>query len=271
MVLIECYKQVLKNWFGTEENERKFIDHVMDVLKKHWNDKNIFIIEAPTGYGKSVISATISLFSLKNKDCLKCIVTFPLRTLLEDQYCKFVGEHNVKKNGKEEILCKNKRSFLGDIDQNLRLKIIGKRYMHNPDSRYLIKPITLTTVDTLVLTLFGIPPECIDKVVRAWDGTMGGSLGHYLFSWGSVVFSNIVLDEVHLLADSTKSLSFLIALMKIAKDFDQKLILMSATLSNALKSIVYGNTSQRMRSSLFNLILTTTQSFMMSDLKRSTT
>ena len=230
-MLKDCYKQVLKNWFGKEENERRFIDYMVEVLEKRWKDKNIFVIEAPTGYGKSIISATISLFSLKSDDSLKCIVAFPLRTLLEDQYCKFVGEYKVGK----EISCKGKKSILGDMDQNLRLRIVGKRYMHNPDSRYLVKPITLTTIDTLSLTLFGIPPECLDKVVKAWDGTAGGSLGHYLFSWCSVVFSNVVLDEVHLLADSTKSLSFLIALMKIAVDFDQKLILMSATLPKSLK------------------------------------
>ena len=108
--------------------------------------------------------------------------------------------------------------------------------MHNP-SRYLIKPITLTTVDTLLMTLFGIPPD-MDKVVRAWDGTSTGSLGHYLFSWASVTLSNIVLDEVHLLADSTKSLSFLIALMRICIDFDQKLILMSATIPDSLKDVI---------------------------------
>jgi len=237
-MLTECYKQVLKNWFGTDVNERKFIDKVVEILKDKWKAKNVFVIEAPTGYGKSTISATISLFSLKSRDSLKCIVVFPLRTLLEDQYNKFVKDEVKETDEKYE-----KISILGKVDYNLRINIIGKRYMHNPDSRYLTKPITLTTVDTLSLTLFGIPPECIDKVVRAWDGTVGGSLGHYLFSWGSVVFSNIVLDEVHLLADSTKSLSFLVALMRIAKDFDQKLILMSATLPDSLKSVLRKNLS----------------------------
>lgn len=232
-MLNECYRQVLKNWFGEDESKRKFIDYVIKELEKEWGNKNVFIIEAPTGYGKSTISATVSLFSIKSDDDLKCIVAFPLRTLLEDQYCKFIGEH-IERNSK--ISCKGNRSILGNFDQ--KQKLIGKRYMHNPDSSYLIKPITLTTVDTLALTLFGIPPESLEKVAKYWSRAIGGSLGHYLFSWASVIFSNIVLDEVHLLADSTKSLNFLIALMELSKKFDFKVILMSATIPCSLRKIL---------------------------------
>ena len=226
MSLYECYKQILMNWFNREESKRRFIDEAINIIEREWSERNIFIVEAPTGYGKSVISATISLFSIRSDDSLKCIVAFPLRALLEDQYRKFIGE------------CEKGRGILGNLCKERATILIGKRYMHNPDSRYLIKPITLTTVDTLAMTLFGIPPEYVDSVVKEWDGTIGGSLGHYLFSWGSVISSNIVLDEVHLLADSTRSLSFLVALMKIVQDFGQKLVLMSATVPESLKSVL---------------------------------
>jgi len=209
MSLTEHFKRVIDIWFDGK-NRRPFLETIITEVEKNWNNKNIFVIETPTGYGKSTISATIALYSLKDE--FKSIITFPLRTLLEDQFEKF------KKLVNENLL--------------------GKRYMHNPDSRYLIKPITLTTIDTLALTLFGIPPEDLDKVVRYWSGTSSGSLGHYLFSWMSVVLSNIVLDEVHLLADSVKSLNFLIALMKIAIDNDQKLFLMSATIPEVFKRIL---------------------------------
>ncbi len=205
-MLTTYFSEVIETWFGGK-NKRPFVEYAIKKLEENWSDKNVFVIEAPTGYGKSTISATVALYSINEE--LKSIIAFPLRTLLEDQYNKF-------------------KSLVSE-------DILGKRYMHNPDSRYLIKPITLTTVDTLSMTLFGIPPEDMDKIVRSWDGTSTGSLGHYLFSWASVALSNIVLDEVHLLADSTKSLSFLIALMRICIDFDQRLILMSATIPDSLK------------------------------------
>ena len=212
-MLTTYFRKVIETWFGGE-NKRPFVGYAIKKLEEDWSDKNVFVIEAPTGYGKSTISATVALYSINEE--LKSIIAFPLRTLLEDQYNKF-------------------KSLVGE-------EILGKRYMYNPDSRYLIKPITLTTVDTLSMTLFGIPPEDLEQLfkllIKAWDGTSTGSLGHYLFSWASVTLSNIVLDEVHLLADSTKSLSFLIALMRICIDFDQKLILMSATIPDSLKDVI---------------------------------
>ena len=145
--------EVTEKWYGGAKG-RPFIDHVIDIMGEKWDKDHIFVVEAPTGYGKSTISATIALYSLYEE--FKAIVAFPLRTLLEDQYSKF------------RILAKS--------------DVLGKRYMHAPDSPYLIKPVTLTTIDTLSLTLFGIPPEDLEKVIRYWTGTSRGSLGHYLFS-----------------------------------------------------------------------------------------
>ncbi|MEM4523111.1 MAG: CRISPR-associated helicase Cas3' [Nitrososphaeria archaeon] len=207
-MLLEYYKNILEknNW-----HPRKFIEGTLSLLERKWFEKNVFVIEAPTGYGKSSISQAISLYSLNEE--MKTIIVFPLRTLLEDQYSKF-----------DKIVPKP--------------NILGKRYMHNMESLYLIKPITLTTIDTLSLTLFGIPPEDFEKVVRAWSGTSSGSLGHYLFSYSSIILSNIVLDEVHLLSDSTKSLNFLLTLIEHAVENGQKLILMSATLPTTLLNIL---------------------------------
>lgn len=200
-MLLDSLREVSEKWFNG--SPRPFIEYAIERVGEKWDEKNFFIIEAPTGYGKSTISATLALKSVR--DDFKCIIAFPLRTLLEDQFRKF-----------EKI-------FGG------RSKILGKRYMHNPDSPYLIKPVTLTTVDTLALNLLGIPPETLEKVAEE------RSLGHYFFSWASVLLSDLVLDEVHLLADSTKSLSFLAALMKIAQSFDQRAVFMSATMPEALK------------------------------------
>jgi CRISPR-associated endonuclease/helicase Cas3 len=212
MSISKYYEDVLKA-NGWQNSRRKYIDYAISEIEEKWQDKNVFIIEAPTGYGKTTISQSISLYSFYEE--FKSIVAFPLRTLLEDQFDKF------KKTVPNELT-----------------EILGKRYMHNPDSRYLVKPITLTTVDTLSLTLFGLAPEDLDKVVKGWSGTFPGSMGHYLFSWSSTFLSNLVLDEVHLVTDSTKSINFLFALIQLAIENNLKLILMSATIPTALKNLM---------------------------------
>ena len=72
-------------------------------MSSKWDNKNIFIVEAPTGYGKTTLTATLALYTLKNE--LKTIIVYPLRSLLEDQYKKF-------------------SKLLGEED------VLGKRYMH---------------------------------------------------------------------------------------------------------------------------------------------
>ncbi|MEM3691668.1 MAG: CRISPR-associated helicase Cas3' [Candidatus Korarchaeum sp.] len=189
-----------------KREERPFLNYAVGEIEK----SDFTFIEAPTGYGKSAISQAIALRSLN--EGRKCIIAFPLRTLLEDQFSKFMS--------------------LG-----LPQDIIGVRYMHHPDSRYLIKPITLTTVDTLSLTLFGIAPEDMERMVRYYYG-MSRSLGHYLFSRAMVLLSDLVLDEVHLLADTTKSLNFLVALIRIFADHGGRIVLMSATIPEALEGVL---------------------------------
>ena len=205
----EYLKNVLQCCYGIDINRcRPFVKEVLKRIEEKWKDKNIFIVEAPTGYGKSSISFTLALFSCEEE--FKSIISYPLRALLEDQYERI------------KVLSDN----------------IGKRYMHNPDSRYLIKPITLTTIDTLSLTLFGLSPEELNKTLRDYDGTSAKTLGHYLFSTASVLLSNLILDEIHLLADATKSLNFLIYLISLAKEYDIKLILMTATLPDKLIEVL---------------------------------
>jgi len=194
-----------------EREDRPFLNYAAEKAEKN----RISVIEAPTGYGKSMLSQTFALRSLK--EGLKCIVAFPLRTLLEDQLKKF----------------RNMVEKLGYDGEN-----VGARYMHYQESRYLIKPITLTTIDTLSLTLFGIAPEDLEAALHSYDGTLTRSLGHYLFSRAMVFLSDVVLDEVHLLSDTTKSLNFLIALIRITASQGGRALFMSATIPKALEELL---------------------------------
>ncbi len=209
------YREVISYRYGGRG--RPFIDNVVDVLDEEWGSKNVFVVEAPTGYGKTDISLTIAKFSVEEE--LKAIIAYPLRSLLEQQVGVF-----------RDVL--RACGISGDL--------IGTRYLMNPESPYFIKPVTLTTVDTLALTMLGIAPEDLGKVLSSLtgDGRKWGSMGHYIFSWASAFTSNIVVDEAHLLADSGKALTFVAFLAREAVLHDQHLVVMTATMPPYLPEVI---------------------------------
>ncbi len=206
----DCYTRALQI-FG-HKSERRFISRAVENLEANWGEKNLFVIEAPTGYGKTTVTATLALKTLVESG--KLVAAYPLRTLLEDQYSKL------------------ERVVAGDH--------LGKRYMREESSPYLIKPVTLTTVDTLSLTMFGLAPEDLNNVLRGWvgDSTINATKGHYLFAWSSVILSDVVLDEVHLVAEESKSLTYLIALLEHVMSHEQRVVLMSATMPSRFKELI---------------------------------
>ncbi len=160
-----------------------------------------FFVSAPTGYGKTSISLAFSYAYLPVN--YKTIIIYPLRSLTEDQRSKFVAFY--KWLGKEGI--------------------VGTRMMGLRESPYLVHPIVLTTIDTFSLVSLGLAPEDITKVYRET------SMGHFLFSWASAWLSTLVFDEIHLLFDSTKSLSVLVAFLKLGLEvFSSNMFFLSATL-----------------------------------------
>lgn len=230
MGLKEAYLKVVeflnKQRFSSQ---RPFISYIIDKIER--DEQNTpFFINAPTGYGKTFISMSVALNEFING--YKTIVSYPLRSLIEDQKIKF-------------------NSFMSWVDGK---DVVGCRYMGDQTSLYLVYPITLTTIDTLSLTALGISPEDVKNIFNEIMGTNYGSLGHYMFSWASVYTSTILLDEVHLLYDSSKSLSFLISLIKMTKELGSRLIFMSATIPNNFiqkvkkfdKNVIYEKFDKRM-------------------------
>ncbi len=209
MSIISNYKEILKI---KDFRGRPFVDRVVSKMSELWSDVNVFLVDAPTGYGKTLISMSVAKYSVEEE--LKAIVAYPLRALLENQLSSF-----------------------REVFRKARFKegIVDARYMGYFGSHYLVKPVTLTTVDMLSMTIAGVPPEDLGKVSKSltsWTST--DSLGHYVFSWGSTLSSNVVIDEVHLLGDSAKGLGFIRFLSELVADVGTHLILMSATLTDEL-------------------------------------
>ncbi|MEZ0345796.1 MAG: CRISPR-associated helicase Cas3' [Infirmifilum sp.] len=166
-------------------------------------------LSAPTGYGKTSLSMSIAY--KEYMEGYKAIISYPLRTLIEDQYVKF-------------------RDFFTALGMP---EAVGRRMMGVRESPYLVHPVVLTTIDTLSLVAVGLSPEDIASVSR------DRSLGHFLFSWGAAWLSKMVFDEVHLMFDESKSLGLLVAFLKLGLNvFGAKMVFLSATMPQAhLKTI----------------------------------
>ena len=215
-MLRETYGKVLayiKNEKGTVY-ERPLLIKALEKLEAD-SERN-YLINAPTGYGKTLISMSIALHEFHQNS--KVIIAYPLRALIEEQVLKM----------------KNMFDFHGISKDS-----VGARYMGSRESLYLVHPITLTTIDTLSLTAVGLSPEDINRVYSSMHGLWFSNLGHYLFSWSTVYTSSfLILDEVHLMYDSNKSLSFLRALIDMCKLTGVRMIFMTATFPKKFENVL---------------------------------
>ncbi len=206
-MLYEAYDKVLtyiKNRKGTVY-ERPLLINVLEKIEA-FSEKN-YLINAPTGYGKTLISMSIALHEFYRDS--KTIIAYPLRALIEEQVSEMKEMFNFHGIG-------------GGF--------VGARHMGSRESLYLVHPVTLTTIDTLSLTAVGLSPEDINRIYSSMYGLWFNNLGHYLFSWSSIYTSSfLILDEVHLMYDSSKSLSFLKALIDLCKFTGVRMVLMTAT------------------------------------------
>lgn len=188
-------------------------------MNKNNLDSEVYLIKAPTGYGKTLLSMSIGLNEFLRDS--KVIVAYPLRSLIEEQLTSF----------------KSLFKFYGH-----EKRYVGARYMGYHESPYLIHPVTLTTIDTLSLTALGLSPE---DIARVYSSTTGGSfvnLGHYLFAWSSIFLSSfIILDEAHMMYDSSKSLNFLKALLDLCKSTGVNVVLMTATFPKSFENVLPKN------------------------------
>ncbi|MEB3772156.1 MAG: CRISPR-associated helicase Cas3', partial [Desulfurococcales archaeon] len=200
-----------------DPGSRPFLLKVAETLSDGWDaGGRVFLVEAPTGYGKTNLSMAIAHHVLNNG--FKSIITYPLRTLIEQQSHLF-------------------KTVFGE-------NVVGTRYMHSVESPYLVKPVTLTTIDTLAMNTLGLPPEDYNTVVNSYLGNPWGYDGHYLFARAMVDLSEIVLDEVHLVMDSTKSIGFLMALLEHMARLGRNVLLMTATLPSTLVETLTNHLSQ---------------------------
>lgn len=169
------------------------------------NLKNISLLRAPTGWGKT----SVSLLYFINNKAKKIFYILPTITAIRDfkeKLEKIVGKDNVEAY-----------FYFYDVEKYIEGELDLSEIFY---AKNFLKPIIITTIDQFLLTFLQV--------------------GKYFLKRFNFRDSLIILDEVHLLSPLMLYL-FTYLFKKFHKIYNLKLLLMSATLSKGLVEFLKEN------------------------------
>lgn len=206
---------------ATGWGERPLLDQALEVLG--CGEPGLHIIKLPTGYGKTGLVYTHAILSLSGECGISTIYASPLRNLADDAYRRW-----------SEVA----KGFLGP---DLLEGVSGLQHSGEPGSIYLNKPVVFTTLDTLILHAFKLPPS--ELPIYAKKLALGEEYrGHYEVSRGVLADATVFLDEPHLALHDEAMLKGLLALLQQLLILRSKVVLITATLPSALERIIFKST-----------------------------
>jgi len=203
--LLDLYYDFIK---ANNFTPRKGIEETLEHIE---NGHNV-ILRAPTGYGKTTLTAILA--NAVAQGCgdfaSRVIHVLPFRAIVQDLYLKLKGY------AEKQIVKTNN---------------IGAQDMDYHDSPYFMKKVNITTLDTFILNLFKLPAVELKQVFQDY--------GSHFELPRAMIYSSIVLfDEFHLLGEEGKSLTAGLAALEALKEAGVPVIVMSATIDDEFQKIL---------------------------------
>lgn len=189
---------------------RKGIEETLKYLE---NGHDV-ILKAPTGYGKTTLTAILAnAVGLGYTDLADRVIhVLPYRAIVQDLY-------------------ENLRRYVEKKAIKISKKEIGAQDMDFYDSPFFVKKVNITTLDTFVFNLFKFPTAEFKMAFQKHQS-------HFEFPRAMIYSSIVLFDEFHLLGEEGKPLSTGIASLKALKEAGVPVVIMSATIDNNLEGLL---------------------------------
>ncbi|MBD3193049.1 MAG: CRISPR-associated helicase Cas3' [Candidatus Heimdallarchaeota archaeon] len=181
--------------------KRPLIDNVLEQIECDLNNNEtiLYLVKAPTGYGKTTLTQVLGLYSIFNNAFFdKVIHVLPQRAIIEDAW----------------------------ENTNKLVKIATKKMQGTSETVFHLSPINFTTIDTFTWDIMKLNTKKRPRIEKEYE------FGYDYFTQASIFNSLIVMDEVHyLLEDKLLDRAFqtLLTLLLTQKI---PIILMSATITD---------------------------------------
>jgi len=221
--LPEVYENLCHNLYDGQT--RRLLTRALELVETTIsNGENLLLfLEAPTGYGKSILSLTLYTAICQGRYDIasRIIHVLPMRSIGTDM---------------KERMIKNVAALSNSLP--VKTHDIGLQQMHSPGSPMLLKKFVITTLDTFISSFYKIPASEITKLKRY--GT-----SHFEIPRAAIYTSIVVFDELHLYIGSrpldsgrSKAFTAVMACIKSLLSAGVPVIVSTATLPKVIKEIM---------------------------------
>jgi len=203
--MISAYKEVVKKLAelkGFKPEPRPLTEEVIKALDSL--ELPFFLVRAPTGYGKTAISYTLALHSLRDASLYDRVIhVLPMRAIVED----------IDITAKE-ALGFSKTKMMGSSEE----------FMH-------LFPLNVTTADTFTWDILKLNTKRY-SLIKA-----GKEFGYDYLTQASILTSIVIFDEAHFLLEDRRMKEVFLAVLRFLTKEKVPIILMTATLSNGYREL----------------------------------
>ncbi|MCX7796681.1 MAG: CRISPR-associated helicase Cas3' [bacterium] len=200
--LLSIYTMV-KNRIGGED--RPLIEEILKSIQES-SKPFLYLVEAPTGYGKTSISITCAIYSIFDSTYFpKVVHVLPLRSIVEDVLCRA-----------SKIIGEAVKAKMMDVKEE-ELEV------------FHLYPLNITTVDTFTWDIMKLNTKKISEIKAERE------FGYDFLTQGSLLDSLIIFDEAHYILEDRNMKRVYSTVLKLLLEYKTPILILTATLSKGYR------------------------------------